>query len=139
MKTKLLPLILFFLLTTPAYAETASVNINNSVNTSGSNTNSNTKTETHIKIETDGKVTEYNSTEGGSVEVKSINGKSEIKVNGQMVSEHPTTKPEASQGPTAITSPTSKAEKKDSEKQNAIEKFIEKVDDAIEKLFSALR
>lgn len=139
---KVLPLVLFFLLATPAYAETASVSIKNSANTSGTNSTNTSTQETHIKIETNGKVTEYNSDKPGNVEVNSVNGESTIKVNGETVSgnsnSNPTAEPTHEANPTASVSPSPKPseESKNDEKQNAIEEFIETVNEAIEKLFS---
>ncbi len=137
---KIIPLFLFFLVATPAYAESANVNITNSVNTTGTNSTLNSKTTTHIKVETNGKVTEYNSDKPGNIEVNSINGESSIKVNGETVSGNPTAEPNDDQTPTTTKSPSPKPDQSnDKEKQNAIEEFIETIDSAIEKLFSVFR
>lgn len=138
MKKKIVPFFLLFLVATPAYANSASVNINNSVNTSGTNTNT-TKSETHIKVETNGKVTEYNSNEPGSVEVKSINGESTIKVNGQTVSGTPTEEdvPTATASPTA--KPTSTPDDNEKEELSVIKKVLEEINETLEKILDVLR
>lgn len=78
--------ILLLILVPSAYASTYSnVKVYNSV---GSNTNSTSQvtTKTNITTETNGQVTHYESDQPGDVEVKSENGNSTIKVNGQEVS-----------------------------------------------------
>ena len=80
---------LFFLLflafpISNSYASSASVNVEQNVNSS-STSNSSVNSYTNIRVETDGKVTNYSTNEPGKVEVKSENGETEIKVNGQIV------------------------------------------------------
>lgn len=87
MKKIFLAVFLFFFLSLPVYAKsTATVEVNSNV--SGSRT-SNIKTHTNITVETNGKTTTYSSDKPENIEVKSVNGKSEIKVNGVSVSSSP--------------------------------------------------
>lgn len=99
-KTTLLVLT-FFVFATPVQAESiASVKINNNINSSSDST---VNSQTDISIETNGQQTTYSSDKAQDIEVKSVNGVSEIKVDGNIVSgnnsNNPTTGPTAS--PTA--------------------------------------
>lgn len=68
----------------------SSVNINNNIN-STSTSDSNINSHTDVTVETNGEVTHYSSDEPNQkVEVKSVNGESSIKVNGEEVSSSPT-------------------------------------------------
>lgn len=88
-KLTLLSLLIPIFFVQSALAEsTATVKVNNNVNSS-STSNSEVKSHTEITVETNGEVTRYESDEPGSVSVKSINGQSEIKVNGETVSGTP--------------------------------------------------
>ncbi|MBI4098282.1 MAG: hypothetical protein HY426_04570 [Candidatus Levybacteria bacterium] len=114
----------FLLSTSLAFAESkASVKLNNNV--SGSST-SQINSETNIRVETNGEVATYSSKEPGNVEVNSVNGKSEIKVNGVLVSSSPN---EPTSEPTA--SPTAKPTQEPGNK-NILEVFEE----IFKKLFS---
>lgn len=82
----LLILALFFIGVNGVNAESrVNVKVNNDVSSSTSSTSS---TNTNIRIEENGKITTYSSDKGENVEIKSENGVSEIKVNGQTVSEN---------------------------------------------------
>lgn len=90
-------LIIIALLVTPhsVFAESsATVRVDNNIESSS---NSTVKSTTNIRVETNGKVTTYSSDKAEDVEVKSVNGQSEIKVNGQVidVTASPTKKPTA--------------------------------------------
>lgn len=92
--------ILLLSLTPSAYAATsANVEINNNVS---SNSNSQTNSYTNITVETNGQVTRYESDKPGNVEVKSTNGESSIKVNGEEVNPNITNKPSSSASPTGV-------------------------------------
>lgn len=86
---KIFFLILLSLIFTPnVYAKSsATVKVNNDVSSS-SNTNSTIKTD--IRIETNGNVTTYSSDKPGNIEIRSVDGTSQIKVNSKVVnSEEP--------------------------------------------------
>ncbi len=93
----LLVLASFFIGVSGVSAESkVNVKVNNNVSASS---NSTTNTNTNIRIEENGKITTYSSDKPESVEIKSENGVSEIKVNGQessiaSPSIKPTVKPE---------------------------------------------
>ena len=81
----LLVIVLFFTGVSGVNAESkVNVRVNNDFSSSS---NSTSGTKTNIRIEENGKITTYSSDKGESVEIKSENGVSEIKVNGQTVSE----------------------------------------------------
>lgn len=81
----LLILAIFFIGVSEVRAESKiNVKVDNNVSSSS---NSTTNTNTNIRIEENGKITTYSSDKPESVEIKSENGVSEIKVNGQTVSE----------------------------------------------------
>ncbi len=89
-----LPLFIFtfFISTFSAYADMANIinNVTSNNNTSGNttsvnnvqtNTNSNGTTSTDIKINDNGKVTQYHSDQPGSVNINSENGNTHIQIN----------------------------------------------------------
>lgn len=123
---------LFFVFASPTLAaSSASVNVENNVSTN-SNSSSQTTTHTDITVETDGNVSHYESSEPGKIEVKSENGTSEIKVNGEIVSgsphsptSEPTNKPSHSPTPTPN-------DNDNSEKQGILGFF----QDVVNKIFS---
>ena|SRR3989344_3741458 len=116
-KTALLVLT-FLIITSPAFAESsATVKINNSI--SGSST-SIINSETNIRVETNGHVTSYSSNEPGNIEVNSINGKSELKINGVIVSQAPT---QIQTSPTKNATPSPTHDEKDSSDKNIFEVF----------------
>src|SRR3990167_3990458 len=83
-----LMLVFPFLITQTALAQSsANVKINNNV--SGSSA-SDVASHTNITVETNGKTTTYSSDKPKNIEVKSVNGVSEIRVNGELISQSPT-------------------------------------------------
>ena len=125
-------LILFF--ASYAYAESeVNVRINNEVNSSSS-TQEESKTQTNVRIETDGKVVEYESEKAGNVNIKSINGNTEIEEDGVKITPNPTNKlnKQPSISPSPI--PTTIKEQIE-EKSNQIEKMME----SIKKQFNSLQ
>ena len=140
-KTILFLTVFTILTSSTAFAESsATVEIHNNLNTNSTNSNSTTKSHTDITVETNGKVTHYESDEPGSVSVKSVNGESEIKVNGVSVSsppKEPTSSPttETSQSPT----PTINKEIEEvKEKANQIEEMINDLKEKIDDLKSSI-
>ncbi|MEK9176289.1 MAG: hypothetical protein AAB520_02480 [Patescibacteria group bacterium] len=117
---------IFFVFATPSYgASSANVNVENNVS-SNSNSSSQVSSHTNITVETDGNVTHYESDEGGKIEVKAENGKSEIKVNGVTVSGSPT----KSNSPTGITQtpqPTNEDEVNEDEQKINENEFTERI------------
>ena len=78
-------LALFFIGVSVVSAESkVNIKVNNDVSTSDNNTST---VKNDITIETNGQVTHYSSNKPESIEINSIDGVSEIKVNGQTVSE----------------------------------------------------
>lgn len=138
---KKLALIIIATILTPslAHAESsATVKINNNINSSN-NSNNSVTSKTNISVETDGKVTTYSSSEPGNVEVRSVNGESEIKVNGEVVKENTSDSDDniskvPTLNPSASISPTMSLEEKDREVKN----IIEKIEELVKKLFSFL-
>ena len=101
MKKSALLAIIFLISPITAFAKSeSSVNVTNEVHSSS---DSNATTETNITVETNGRVTHYSSDKPGNVQINSVNGESEIKVNGVVVSGTPTS--ETNQTPTASPSP----------------------------------
>jgi len=119
------------------FAETASVEIYNNVNTSSNNSTSKTESHTDITVETNGKVTRYESDKPGSVSVKSVNGESEIKVNGVSVSGTPKNLDDSSAN-ISTPKPTDKLDENE-DKVNLEEKEIEKKTNQIEKLMDEIK
>ncbi len=136
---KKLALIVIAILLTPSlvYAESsATVKINNNVNSS-SNSNTSVTSKTNITVETDGEVTSYSSDKPGNIEVKSVNGKSEIKVNGEVVKgESTTSETDISKIPTATSSVSPSPTMDQEEKEKEIKNVLEKIEDLVKKLFS---
>ena len=125
-------LIIFFLtIAGGAFAESsASVKIKNDVSSSS---DSQVNSSTSIRIETNGNVTTYSSSEPEDIEVKSINGTSEIKVNGQVVSQ------DSSQtSPTKIPPPTASLEEREETDSNSNKNIFEVFQDLFKKVFSLL-
>jgi len=138
---RLIPIIVLFfiIITSNAYAESsASVEINNNIY-STSTSNSNIENKTNIRVETNGNVTEYSSDEPNQkIEVKSVNGESSIKVDGEEVTESENeTKITATPTPTR-TAPNGETANEELNTENAIIKFINKPLDFIKKFFSFL-
>lgn len=112
----------------------ASVEIHNNVNSS-STSNSNVSSKTNITVETNGQVTHYESDKPGSVSVKSVNGESEIKVDGQTVTNTPqntsaTPTKDISQTP----SPTPKLNEEQKKQLNQIEIVFDEIKEKISSL-----
>jgi len=85
---KLIALLLVLLAPSSAFAASSSVTVNNEANTSNSNSGQNeVNVNTNIRIETNGEVTTYSSTEPQDIDIKVINGESEIKVDGKIMEE----------------------------------------------------
>ena len=120
-----------------AFAESsASVKINNNIN-STSTSNSKIESKTDVRVETNGNVTQYSSDEPNQkIEVKSVNGESSIKIDGEEISE---SKDETK---TTITpTPTTPSEPEEDENlntENVFTEFINKPLDFIKKFFSFL-
>lgn len=88
---KILLLLAFFALAPEAYAKTTTtVKVNSDVSTSDNNTST---VKNDITIETNGKVTHYSSEKSEDIEISSVDGVSEIKVNGEDISPTPTKEP----------------------------------------------
>lgn len=118
-----------FFITQTAFAESsANVKINNNV--SGSST-SNATSQTNITVETNGKTTTYFSDKPENIEIKSVNGVSEIKVNGQVVSQSPTQT-------SATKTPTPKDEPEDEDDKEKAEEKARGIFDQIEDLLKSL-
>lgn len=121
----------FLISSSPAFAESrATVKVNNNV--SGSST-ANMESYTNITVETDGNTTRYTTNESGSVEVNSVNGVTEIKKDGSVVtgneSNNPTSEPTAS--------PTAKpSQKPDQNNNNQNRNIFEVFEDLFKKVFS---
>lgn len=126
-------LIIIALLVTPhsVFAESsATVRVDNNIESSS---NSTVKSTTNIRVETNGKVTTYSSDKADDVEVKSVNGESEIKVNGQVVDVTPV----PSKDPSAIPSPTPVFDENDEESnENDSKNIIDLFEDLLKKVFS---
>lgn len=83
-------LVIFLLLAIPStsFASSSSVSVKNQVNTSNSNNGTNnSEVNTDIRVEQDGEVTTYTSDKAEDIEVNVEDGKSEIKVDGEIVDE----------------------------------------------------
>ena len=118
----------FFLFATPAYANSVSTTIENNVNTSSTNTTSSTKSHTEVNINQNGKEIHYESDTPGSVEVKSVNGESSIKVNGQEVSANTSNSPtngSATNTPTKAATEEAKTEVEIKNNEDIEEKIME--------------
>lgn len=116
---KILLLLAFFTLAPEAYAKTTTtVKVNSDVSTSGNNTST---VKNDITIETNGQVTHYSSDKPEDIEISSVDGVSEIKVNGENVSPTPTKEPGDN-------------EKKDEQETNA-KNLLERLEEIIKKLF----
>lgn len=101
MKKSALLILAFLILATPTFAEsTVDVRVKNNVNPSS---NSTVNSNTDITVETNGKVTNYSSNKPVDVEIKSVNGQTEIKENGVVISKSP--KAQASTTPTLTPQP----------------------------------
>lgn len=88
MKRLFLLSLTLLLLPSQVFAESkATVKVNNNVSRSST---SNVDSHTNITVETNGQTTTYSSDKPENVEVQSVNGVSEIKINGQVVSQSPT-------------------------------------------------
>ncbi len=61
------------------YASTSSVTINSNINSDGNSSNT---SESHVRIETNGVVKEFNTSGNESVDWKSEDGKSSVKIDG---------------------------------------------------------
>lgn len=129
-KTGLL-ILTFLVFAAPVQAESrASVKINNNVDSSSDST---VNSQTDISVETNGQKTTYTSDEPGNIEVNSVNGVSEIKVDGNVVSGNNSNNPTGE--PTA--SPTAKPSQEpdeDNENKNILEVF----ENLFKKIFSFL-
>lgn len=115
-----------FLITPNAFASNTSVNVSNNVT---SKSNSEVTSNTNIKIETNGQTMEYKNSDAQKIEVKSVNGDSEIKINGEIVEVTKQSTP----------SPSIEKETDDlseTEEDNQSKGFIENIKDFIEKIFS---
>lgn len=110
---KLLLILALFLVSVGCVSAESKVNVkvNNNVTSSSDSTSS---TNTNIRIEENGKITTYSSDKEESVEIKSENGISEIKVNGVSVSSSP-----ASLSP----KPTVKPENNNEDNENIFDFF----------------
>lgn len=129
-KLSFLLLFLPFIFVQKANAEaSAKVNINNNVS---SNTNTTTSVKNNIKIETNGHITEYSSDRAENIEIKTDNDKSEIKINGQVVSQSPSGGASA----TPTNKPSNESEKKNNEKVSEKSNLVEAVQEFIAKIFS---
>lgn len=95
----------------------ANVRVNNNV--SGSST-SNIESHTNITVETNGQTTTYTSDKPENIELNSLNGKSEIKVDGKTVSKN---NDQANPSATPSTKPTVKPEKTERENKNIFDFF----------------
>ncbi|MBI2621045.1 MAG: hypothetical protein HYW63_00170 [Candidatus Levybacteria bacterium] len=116
MRKTALFLILFLFIVPPAFAESkASVKIKNNVSSSSI---SEVKSSTDIRIETNGNVTSYSTKEPGNIEINANNGSSEIKVNGNVVSQN-SASPTATKSPT----PTPSDENRQNDNKNIFEFF----------------
>ena len=125
--------VLTFLITaSPVFAESQSdvkIKVNNNV----SGSSANTKSYTNITVETDGNTTSYTTNESGSIEVNSVNGVTEIKKDGNVVtgneSNNPTSEPTAS--------PTAKpSQEPDQDNNNQNKNIFEVFEDLFKKVFS---
>ncbi len=104
----------------------ATVEVNNNVS---SISNTDTEVKTNIRVETNGKVTEYSSHKSQDVKIKVEDGKSEIKVDGEQVLGDEST---STNSPTLIV----EKEKEDLEKED--KNIIEVIQSVIKGLFSLL-
>lgn len=82
MKKIILILPLLLIVPTADAKTTVNVKVDTDVSTSGNNE---AKVENDIRVETNGKVTTYKSDKPESIEIKSEDGVSEIKVNGERI------------------------------------------------------
>lgn len=129
MKRSALFALVFLISASAVFAESkATVKVNNDI--SGSS-NSTVKSNTNIRVETNGEVTTYSSDEPGNIEVNSVNGVSEIKVNGQVVSQSPI-QTNATKTPT----PTDEPEEDDENNKEKARGIIDQIEDLLKKLFS---
>lgn len=116
---KILLLLAFFALAPEVYAKTTTtVKVNNDVSISDNNTST---VKNDITIETNGKVTHYSSDKSENIEISSVDGVSEIKVNGENVSPTPAKEP-------------GNNEKKDKQETNA-KNLLERLEEIVKKLF----
>lgn len=116
-KTLLILLIFFNGVSEVSAYSKADVKVNNNVSRSSS---SNIESHINITVETDGKTTTYSSNKPGNIELNSLNGKSEIKVDGKTVSENNDT---ASLIVSPSAKPTVKPENKERENKNIFDFF----------------
>lgn len=122
---KFTPIILFaliLLISSNVFAESsASVTVENKVSSS----NENTKSNTEIRVETNGNVTEYSSDEPNQkIEVKAVEGESEIKIDEEVVTVSPT--PEATTTPEESNDDTQDEIKKEDD-SNIVVTFFKKI------------
>lgn len=125
---KIIFLFAFIALAPQAYAKTTTtVKVNNNVSTSGNNTST---VENDITIETNGKVTHYSSDKPENIEIKSEDGVSEIKVNGEKVTPGINDN-EVSVSPTSTDEPEDDNENEQDDDKN----LLERLGKIIKKLF----
>lgn len=118
--------ILIFTAPASAFAENkATVNINTNIESSSKST---VNSKTDIRVETNGNVTSYTSDKAEDVEIKSVNGESEIKVKGVAVYVSPT----ATIEPTGLQNPESAIDEKKVNNKNIFNVF----EDLLKKVFS---
>lgn len=138
-----LSLLLFLFFTVPAFAESSSnVEINNRVNIN-SDSSSKTNCQTKIRAETNGKVIDYESDDCGDISAKTVNGHSEIKVNGEVIVITGTTQnPNTSGTPTPTINEDKDNDKINDNLEKSIEfveekkSLIETIEDLVRKVFS---
>ena len=118
----------FVLIQTALAQSSANVNINNSFSSSSQ---SETNVKTDIKVETNGHVTTYSSDKPENIEVKSEDGKSEIKVDGRIVSD------DSALSSTPSVSPTEKLGN-ETDNKNGGKNFFDVIEDFLNKVFSLL-
>jgi hypothetical protein len=131
--------LLFLLFVSYTYAESeVNVKVSNDVNSSSTSQSENT-TKTNIRIQTDDKVMEYESEKPGSVNIKSVNGETEIEEDGVKITPNPTKNLNKQPSITESPKPTSIKEQIE-EKSNQLEKMMESIKEKFiylqEKLFS---
>lgn len=143
-------LILLLASTTPSFASTsvkiegnegnasAKVSIQNNFNSTGTSTNT-VDTHTKVRIETNGEVKEYESTDGKDVTIESSDGSSKVNItNKSNTTPPPSTLGAQEKNNDATRQATQNAEKKTQSLKEKQKDFFEKLEELIRNFFANL-
>jgi len=127
-----LALTIIFFVPSATYAQSsANIKVENSVESSSQNE---TNVKTDIRVETNGNVTTYSSDKPENIEINAVNGQSEIKVNGQVLSGEESLSTKSPSIKSAVEPEDIESKKEEVKNKN----IIEVIGDVIKGLFSLL-